>query len=68
MTKRAFMGLFALEPEEADAYPHGKRARYPSGFMFIYGHDASRSVLRSGHVCALRALRQAARPLHHIIR
>ena len=47
MTKSDFMGLFALESWEADTYPHGKRARYPSGFMFMYGRDAALSVLGS---------------------
>ena len=36
LTKRAFAGLFALTPAEADAFPRGKRARLQSGYMYMY--------------------------------
>lgn len=47
LSKHDFMGLFALSSAEADTFPHGVRARNPSGFVFMYKEAAVRSVLPS---------------------
>ena len=44
LTKRTFTGLFALTPMEADAFPRGKRARLPSGIMYMYRDAAINGV------------------------
>ena len=65
LTKRVFMGLFALTPAEADRFPRQQCPRRGGGYMFKYSGAAIDAALVGGAAAwrerlAKRAAKQAS--------